>query len=127
MKKLKKLKKIQEMIDEYHNELKNEMDKLKKEHQKLVLEANSKLLSEIAKGEGLDEITLIEKYLKKAKIKPSKEIIEDSSEQSENILNHISFKGQDYFYEDKMDGNVYDSNNKKVGQWKCGSIKMLNA
>ena len=54
MKKLKRLKKIQEILDEYNLEMKNELDKARKEHQKIILEANSKLISEIAKGEDLD-------------------------------------------------------------------------
>ena len=66
MKKLKKLKKIIEMVDEYTKEIKMELDKAKKEHQKLMIESNSKLISEIAKGEGIDELMLIEKYSKKS-------------------------------------------------------------
>ena len=38
MRKLKKLKKIIEMVDEYTKEIKFELDKAKKEHQKLMLE-----------------------------------------------------------------------------------------
>ena len=122
MKKLKKLKKLQDLIDEYTAELKNELEKVRKEHQKLILESNSKLISEIAKGENLDELTLIEKYLKKSKQKNVKQE-DNASEQSEDILCHISIDGKDYFYEDKSNGCVYDSKSIKVGHYKCGSIK----
>jgi hypothetical protein len=123
MKKLKRLKKIQELLDEFSGEMKSELDKSKKEHQKIILESNSKLISDIAKGENLDELYLIEKYLKKTKNKPVKE--EDVvSEESEDLLCHIKIKGSDFFYEDKLNGNVYDSESKKVGQYKYGSIKL---
>lgn len=125
MRKLKKLKKILEILDEYQSEIKNEIEKTKKEHQKIVLESNSKLISEIAKGENLDEIVLVEKYLKKSKSKDIKLELPKDSEVNEELLSHISIEGEDYFYEDKNNGNVYDSKSKKVGQYKCGSIKMF--
>ena len=125
MKKLKRLKKIQELLDEYSSEIKSELDKARKEHQKLILESNSKLISEIAKGENLDELTLIEKYLKKSKQKPVK-VDEDTTKDDEDLLCHISIDGNDYFYEDKSNGNVFDSESNKVGQYKCGTIKMFN-
>ena len=125
MRKLKKLKKILEILDEYQSEIKNEIEKTKKEHQKIVLESNSKLISEIAKGENLDEISLVEKYLKKSKSKSKKLQLPNESEINEELLSHISIEGEDYFYQDKNNGNVYDSKSKKVGQFKCGSIKMF--
>lgn len=124
MKKLKRLKKILEILDEYTKEFKSELDKAKREHQKIVLESNSKLISEIAKGEGLDELDLIEKYLKKSKTKVSKNVSEESSEKlDDELLSHITVDGKDYFYEDKSNGTVYDTNNNKVGNFKCGTIK----
>ena len=69
MKKLKHLKKISGILDEYMTEFKNELALIKKEHQKLILLSNAKLISEIAKGENIDELTLIDKYLKKQKKK----------------------------------------------------------
>ena len=121
MKKLKRLKKIQDLLDDFSSEMKSELDKSRKEHQKIILEANSKLISEIAKGENLDELMLIEKYLKKTKNKPVRE--EPASDESEDLLCHIKIDGSDFFYEDKTNGNVYDSESKKVGTYKCGSIK----
>ncbi len=124
MKKLKRLKKILELVDEYTKEIKSELEKAKREHQKLILESNSKLISEIAKGEGLDELDLIEKYLKKSKTKVAKNVSEESSEKlDDELLSHITVDGKDYFYEDKSNGAVYDTDNNKVGSFKCGTIK----
>ena len=36
MKKLKRLKKIQELLDDFSSEMKSELDKSRKEHQKII-------------------------------------------------------------------------------------------
>ena len=123
MRKLKRAKKLLELIDDYTKDLKSEIEKIKKDHQKIVLESNSKLLSQIAKGENLDELSLIEKYLKKSKQKPIVETSSEVSEKSIDLLNHISLEGEDYFYEDKPNGKVFNNKSKKVGEYKCGQIK----
>lgn len=126
MKKLRKLKKILEILEEYTTEVKTEIDKVKKEHQKIVLESSSKLISEIAKGEELDEIVLLEKYLKNKKCKQEKVKVVELEESNEELLSHVTLDGEDYFYEDKVNGNVYDSQSNKVGILKCGNINIFN-
>ncbi len=125
MRKLKKLKKILEILEEYTTEVKTEIEKVKKEHQKIVLESSSKIISEIAKGENLDEVTLLEKYLNNKKSKKEKEKVVEIEESSEELLSHVKIDGEDYFYEDKVNGNVYDSESNKVGILKCGNINMF--
>lgn len=124
MKKLKHLKKLSVILDEYVTELKNEIAQIKKEHQKLILLSNAKLISEIAKGENIDEIKLIDKYLKKSKKKSCLKESEKSTEvrKEETLLNHITVEGEDYYYENKPDGNVYNQKSEKVGLYKCGNI-----
>ena len=73
----------------------------------------------------MDELSLIEKYLKKSKQKPVK-VVEETDKENEDLLCHISIDGSDYFYEDKSNGSVFDSESNKVGQYKCGTIKMFN-
>ncbi len=123
MKNLKHLKKLSNLVDESLTEIKQELDKIKKEHQKKVLTANLNLLKEIANGENLDELSLIEKYLdkKSKKLKESEKSIVD--EKDEEILNHMNLDGNDYFYEDKVNGNVYDNSSKRVGVFKLGNIE----
>ena len=124
MKKLKRLKKALELVDECTKEIKAELEKVKREHQKIVLESNSKLISEIAKGEDLDEFKLIEKYLKKSKVKNVETPAEESSESISELLNHTSLNGNDYYYEDKPNGKVFNIKGHKVGEFKCGQIKL---
>ena len=125
MRKLKKLKKLKKILEEYTTEVETEIEKVKKEHQKIVLESSSKIISEIAKGENLDEITLLEKYLNNKKSKKEKEKVVEIEESSEELLSHVKIDGEDYFYEDKVNGNVYDSESNKVGILKCGNINMF--
>jgi len=124
--KLKKLKKLGNLISEYNAELMNELLKVKKEHNKILLESKSTLISEICKGEGLDELLIKEKYLKSKKTTTVTEDITDSvdSVSSEQLLCHMKLDGKDYFFEDKLNGIVYDSKNKKVGSYSSGTIKL---
>tara|TARA_B100000161_G_C33511641_1_gene396661 strand:- start:549 stop:935 length:387 start_codon:yes stop_codon:yes gene_type:complete len=123
MKKLKHLKKLSGIIDEYTSELQSEIAQIKKEHQKQILLANTKLISEIAKGENIDELSLIDKYLKKSKKKKdSKKSEKEIQSRKEELLNHLNYDGKDYFYENKSNGAVYDENSNKVGVFNCGSI-----
>ena len=122
--KLKKLKKLNDMVTEYHTELLAEIEKIKKEHSKVLLESNSNLISDICKGEGLDELDIKEKYLKKSKKKQVKEDEVETNSEDTNILNHIKLEGTDYFYEDKDNGSVFNTSNKKVGIYAKGVIKL---
>lgn len=128
MKKLKHLKKIGNSVDEFVTEIKKEIDKLKKEHQKQIILSNTELLNRIAEGENLDKICLIDKYLDKKDLKKSKDTVEeeeekDCSEESTELLSHMTFKGKDFFFEDKESGKVYDDKSNQVGVFNLGKIK----
>ena len=127
MKKLKHLKKLSGIIDDYVSELQNEISLIKKEHQKLILLSNALLISEIAKGENIDEINLIDKYLKKSKKKIDKLPVEKQDlAKNEELLNHIIIEDKDYYYENKTDGNVYNNESEKVGVFNLGNIAFNN-
>ena len=122
MKKLKSLDKLQTLMTEYQEEMKKKMDTIKKEYQKKLLEEKIKLISQIAEGENIDIIELKEKYLKTKKQKQEKKVV--TSDSNTDILSHVVMDGEDYFYEDKSNGNVYNNNSEKVGLYKQGCIKL---
>lgn len=118
--KLKKIKKLENMITQFNSDILNELHKLKKEHAQIIIESQSDIISEICKGENLNESEIKKKYLK---IKPKKEkIIDEDKTDSEQLLNHIVKDGNDYFYENKNNGNVFDNMNKHVGSYVSGTI-----
>ena len=122
MKKLKSLEKLQALMTEYQEEAKKKIDTIKKEYQKKLLEEKIKLISQIAEGEEIDEFELKEKYLKTKKQKQEKKVV--TSDSNTDILSHIIMDGEEYFYEDKSNGNVYNNNSEKVGLYKQGCIKL---
>ena len=126
MKNLKHLKKLSLMLDESVLDIKQEIDKIKTEYQKKLITSNYNLLRKIAEGEDLDEVYLMEKYFdKKDKISKTEKKIEDNKTDNEEILNHMNLDGNDYFYEDKVNGNVYDNESKRVGVFKLGNIEFI--
>ncbi len=120
----KKLRKLADSLESFNEDLKKQFALLRKENKKNILQANLKLISEICRGEDLDEIKLIDKYLKK-KSKSKKDISDEddkNSSKKEELLNHITFEGTEYFYEDKANGNVYNDKSERVGVFKLGKI-----
>ena len=125
MKKLKSLKNFNNTLDEVLDEIKKvskiQTNNIKKEYQRKIFEERLLLISEIAKGEDLNELELKEKYLynKKKKKSVSKPKVMDSEI---SLLNVLSYNNEDYYYEDKYEGNVFNTKSKKVGVYMEGKI-----
>ena len=68
-----------------------------------------------------------EKSKQRKKNVESQEVkVVELEESNEELLSHVTLDGEDYFYEDKVNGNVYDSQSNKVGILKCGNINIFN-
>lgn len=125
MKKLKSLKNFNNTLDEVLDEIKKvskiQTNNIKKEYQRKIFEERLQLISEIAQGEDLNELELKEKYLynKKNKKSVSKPKVMDSEI---SLLNVLSYNNEDYYYEDKYEGNVFNTKSKKVGVYMEGKI-----
>jgi hypothetical protein len=126
MKKLKSLKNfnntLEEVLDEIKNVSKIQTNNIKKEYQRKIFEERLQLISEIAQGENLNELELKEKYLynkKKKKKSVSKPKVIDSEI---SLLNVLSYNNEDYYYEDKYNGNVFNTKSEKVGVYMEGKI-----
>ena len=125
MKKLKGLKKlnnsIEDLLEEMRKVSKLQINSIKKEYQKKVFEERLQLISEIANGEDIDELTLKNKYLynKKSKSNIEKPKIVDSEK---SLLNVLTYNDEDYYYEDHEGGKVFNTNSESVGIYIEGNI-----
>lgn len=117
-------KKIKDETEAFSKLIITYTNKLKKEYEKDILTKQIKLLEEIAEKEDLDIIYLKETYLettkKVKKVKKEKETINIE----EPLLEKITFKGKEYFYENKDNGNVYDDKSIFVGKYVDNEIKL---
>jgi hypothetical protein len=126
MKKLKYTKKIKNEMHTFMQLIDNLCSKLNKEYAKNM----NKLLENIAKGENLDINILKDKYLKTLEISNVNEdevevkLEEDTNNDDENnsfeeiIFDKIIINGNDYYYENKENGKIYDTKSKIIGIYK---------
>jgi hypothetical protein len=130
MKKLKELKKIQEIfvnsITDLDSMLSLQLHKIKEEYNDNIIDMKVTLLESICLGEGLDFNKMKDKYLKNKEIKKVVTTeITCSSESSEDVLDKVTINGNDYYYQPKEKGNVYNNNSDHVGVFKNGSISLF--
>ena len=124
MKKLTGLKTLNNSLDDMLEEIskfyKSQINNIKKEYQKKVFEERLQIISEIAQGENMDEIELKNKYLynKKKKSVTKPEVIKAQT----NLLSVLTYDGEDFYFEDKEDGNVFNKDSEKVGVYLEGKI-----
>ncbi len=97
---------------------------IKKEYKNNVREENYKLLLNICKGENLDFNVLQRKYLKTNDLPETQTNTTNDSVDtvSDTILNKITINGNDYYYEPKENGIVYNSESIQVGIFSDGKI-----
>ena len=94
---------------------------IKKEYKNNVKEENYKLLLNICKGENLDFNVLQRKYLKTNDLPEMITNINNETETiSDTILNKITIDGNDYYYEDKENGIIYNTDSVQVGVFSNG-------
>ncbi len=113
--------KINSLLGEIDNEIKESIKKTKKEYSNLIIEEKIKFLKLVCEGESLNFNDLKNKYLSDKE----KKLIKDNSEQievsNESLHDTIKINGKTYFYENKEKGLIYDSKtNKPVGVIKNG-------
>lgn len=113
--------KINSLLGEIDNEMKEYIKKIKKDYTNSMTEEKIKFLKLICDGEGLDFNELKNKYLSEKEKKLVKENSENIEVSNESLLDTISINGKTYFYENKEKGVIYDSKtNKAVGLIKNG-------
>ncbi len=146
MKKLKYTKKINKEAQTFIQMIDNLCNKLNKEYARNM----NKLLQNIAKGENLDINMLKEKYLKTLDISSSEEdkeeindtihiILSDTSNEIDNdidneidnnslediIFDKIVINGNNYYYENKENGKIYDAKSNIVGCYNNNKFNLI--
>ncbi len=124
MKKLKYSQKILSDTAAFIKMIEYKCNKINKEHAKNMI----KLVNAIAEGENLNLDMLKEKYLN---IKKKEEILEEEDDDktltlnysdTDKILDKTIIEGISYYYENKENGNVYNSSLKLVGTFTNNKV-----
>ena len=103
---------IQNIIDENKKEI-------KKEFYNYLIEEKLKLLMKISEGENLDFEELKNKYMKDKELISLKEISnKDENTESYTILKKVILNNNEFYYEQKENGKIYDKNSTHVGYYK---------
>ena len=129
MKKLKDLKGVHDIfvdsINELDIKLQNQVKKIKLEYQKNIIDEKILLLMNVCNGEGLDFDKIKMKYLKTKELNQIvKQEVQVETQQivEEDVLDKVEINGNDYYYESKEKGIIYDINLNQVGIYKNGSF-----
>lgn len=113
--------KVNSLLGEIDNEVKESIKKVKKEYTTALIEEKINFLKLICEGEGLNFNDLKNKYLTEKENKFIKQQVETIEVSNESLLDTIKINGKTYFYENKEKGLIYDSKtNKPVGVIKNG-------
>jgi hypothetical protein len=113
--------KINSLLGEIDNEVKDSIKKIKKEYSNSLIDEKIKFLKMICDGEGLNFSELKNKYLNEKEKKLIKEKVDIIDVSNESLLDTIEINGKTYFYENKEKGVIYDrKTNKPVGMIKNG-------
>lgn len=128
MKKLKYLKELHndfvDNINCLNDKLQNDMKKIKKEYQQNVINEKIKLLMAICNGEGLDVEKIKSKYLtsKELNHNVTEYAVPENKITEENLLDKIEINGEEYYYEQKEKGSIYNMESEIVGVYKDGKF-----
>lgn len=112
---LKYLKKLKQETDGLNEVFSSYFDKIKKEHNKVLIQQMNELINKIAVGENLDENELREKYLDDNIHIETKKTKKEKIVCNFDLLDIITIEGSKYYYENKDNGNIYDTKSNKVG------------
>ena len=112
-------------MNELDVKLQDQVKKIKQEQNNLIIEEKIKLLQLICINEGLDFDSIKYKYIKQKDLEkvliPSNIIIPPIID--ENILIKTNINDCVYYYEQKENSNVYNSESNIVGVFKNNSIE----
>uniref|UniRef100_A0A6C0J5E1 Uncharacterized protein n=1 Tax=viral metagenome TaxID=1070528 RepID=A0A6C0J5E1_9ZZZZ len=114
--KLKQVKKLKTEISAMSELFDNNLDKINKEHNKILLQSLSNLIQNICQGENIDEVYLREKYLN-VNTTPNKEEKKTAINKLEELLDKVNINGKEYYYQNKQNGLIYNNKSKIIGKY----------
>jgi hypothetical protein len=100
--------------------------KIKKESSMIIIEEKIKLLQKIAENEKIDLNYLKSKYLKSKELQNLSNVTLSNNNNSEELLDKVELNGVIYYYENKENGKVCNSDYNEVGVFKSNSIILNN-
>ena len=116
MTKLKQVKKLKTEISAMSELFNTNLEKINKEHNKILLQSLSNLIQDISQGENIDEIYLRERYLNINKT-TKKEEKKNVTNNSEDLLDKVTINGTEYYYQNKENGLIYNNKSKVIGNY----------
>jgi hypothetical protein len=120
---LKYAKKLKDEFSAFEQVFNSHIEKVKKEHNKVLLQKMSELISNISSNENLDEIYLREKYLNLKEINEKKEKkVKKEETIEEDLLDQVLIDDIEYFYENKENGKIFDNTSSIVGKFVNGEF-----
>lgn len=116
MTKLKELKNLNNLFGKYINDFDIQFQeqslKIKEEYNNNLINEKIKLLLEICNGEKLNFEIMKNKYLNIRHI--NKYLVYNISNENQ-LLDKITINDIDYYYENKLNGNIYDNKSNIIG------------
>jgi hypothetical protein len=116
MTKLKELKNLNNLFGKYINDFDIQFQeqslKIKEEYNNNLINEKIKLLLEICNGEKLNFEIMKNKYLNIRHV--NKYLVYNISNENQ-LLDKITINDIDYYYENKLNGNIYDNKSNIIG------------
>ena len=109
-------KKLKTEINAMSELFNTNLDKINKEHNKILLQSLSNLIHDICQGENIDELYIREKYLdiEKTTKQDEKKIVVNKTD---DLLDKVTVNDKKYYYQNKENGLIYNDKSKVVGNY----------
>jgi len=117
MTKLKQVKKLKTEINAMSELFNNNLEKINKEHNKILLQSLSNLIHEICQGENIDEIYLREKYLDINKTTKQDNKKNTVVNKTDDLLDKVTINDTEYYFQNKENGLIYNDKSKVIGNY----------
>lgn len=121
------------IFQEFYNNIMNNIDdtlnvhitNMYNEFNNKLIEEKNKLIEKISEGENIDVNYLKNKYLKSKELNKTERI--ETEEDIEELLDKVIIDNNTYYYENKENGKIFDSNFKEVGIFQNNKLSLFKS